>query len=317
MSDNRRFFKHTLIFGIGGILVQIVPFILLPLYTNYLEPSEFGILKIITDASVIITTVFLIGGIRLAAMTFYKQAENEEARRRIAVTVSTLLWLTIAAAIALSLCFIDYLVFFVGSGGQKKLLAFGLAVTLFEGLVTVPMTLTQARLESLRFVLTNLAMALSRLGLCIYFVAGLHWGLWGIFAAQAIVLIVFGIYLTCRELYIGSIVPDTSKWREILCFCLPLVPNGIFAFVYTSAGWYSIRHMGPYADELAALAAVGLFGLASQLMNIAPYLGVRPMQQVWTAEMYEIYKTPEASSVFGNFTLRLLCIQAAAVLFIS
>jgi O-antigen/teichoic acid export membrane protein len=76
-------------------------------------------------------------------------------------------------------------------------------------------------------------------------------------------------------------------------------------------------HLGPYTSETAALGAVGLYALAMRLMSIAPYLGVRPMQQVWTAEMYEIYKTPEASHVFGNFTLRLLCIQALAVLLIS
>jgi O-antigen/teichoic acid export membrane protein len=325
MSDHRRFFKHTLIFGIGGILVQIVPFILLPLYTNYLTPSEYGILEVIAMASEIITTVFLVGGIRLAAMTFYKQAENDEARRRIAVTVSTLLWLAIATAITLSLCFIDYLDYLLATGGQKEILAFGLMVTLLEGLVTVPMTLTQARLESLRFVLTNLAMALSRLTLCIYFVAGKDLGLWGgqeldvwgVLFAQALVVIAFGTVLTYREFRIGSIFPDTSKWREILLFCLPLVPNGIFAFVYTSSGRFSIMHLGPYADEAAALGAVGLYALAMRLMSAAPYLGARPLQQVWTAEMYEIYKTPEASHVFGNFTLRLLCIQAAAVLFIS
>ena len=322
MSNPRRFFKHTLIFGIGGILIQVTPLILLPLYTNYLKPEEFGILEVILMASEIINTVFLMGGIRLAAMTFYKQAESEEARRRVAITISSLLWITIAIAIATSIYFIDYIdLCFSGTagrdtiGGQKEILAFGLSVTLLEALVAVPMTLTQARLESLRFVITNLAMSLTRLGLCIFFVAGLQWNIWGVFAAQAIVLTVFSIYLTYRELRIGSIIPDFARWTEVLRFCLPLVPNGVFAFIFGTAGRQAILHIGPYG--IAGLGAMGLYGLATRIMSVAPYMGVRPMQQVWTAEMYDIHKSPEAPFVFGNFMLRLLCIQTFAALFIS
>ena len=319
MSDKRRFFKHTLIFGFGGIIVQLVPFILLPLYTNYLTPSEYGILHFIFLASEIIGTVFLIGGIRLAAMTFYKQAESEEARRRIAVTISSLLWIAIAAAIAVSIYFIDYIHFFLnpdGTEGEKTIFAFGLAVILIEGLVTVPLTLIQARLESLRFVLTNIVMAFTRLGLCVYFVAGLHWGIWGFLYAQAITYVVFGIYLTCRELWIGSICPDVTKWKEILIFTLPLVPNGILAFIYGSLSRLSILHMSPY-DGTETMAMVGLYGVAAKIMSIAPFLGVRPMQQVWTAEMYDVYKKTDAPSIFGGFMLRLLCVQAFAVLLVS
>ena len=321
MSDRRQFFKHTLIFGFGGIIGQLVPFILLPLYTNYLTPSDYGILRIIFEASVILNTVFLVGGIRLAAMTFYKQAENEEARRRIAVTVSLFLWLAVAVAITVSLCSLlcidtKYIEFFLKTD-KTEILAFGLAVTLLESLVAVPMALTQARLESLRFVITNITMSLARLGLIIYFVACLKCGIWGIFYAQAIVFGLFTLYLTYRELRIGSLYPDVAKWREILQFCLPLVPNGIFAFLYNISGWLAIIHIGPYLGEDVAYGAFGLYALAGQLMQVSAFLGVRPMQQVWTAEMYDIHKTPEASTVFSNFALRILCVQAFAALFIS
>ena len=315
MPDKRQFFKHTLIFGVGGIVGQLVPLFLLPLYTNYLTPSDYGTLDIIFTTSDIISTVFLVGGIRLAAMTFYKQAENEENRRRIAVTISSLLWLAIAVAIALSIYFIDYIALF-WNNDQKEILAFGLAITLLEGIVTVPMTLIQARLESLRFVLTNIVMAFSRLVLCIVFVAGLEWGIWGVLYSQALVFVLFGIVLTCRELWIGSIYPDPAKWKEILFFCLPLVPNGILAFIYGSAGRLSLLHISSF-DGTAAVGAVGLYALASRLMSVSQYMGVLPIQQVWTAEMYDVYKQPDASQVFGNFMHRLLCIQAFAVLFIS
>jgi len=316
MSDKRRFFKHTLIFGIGGIIGQVVPFLLLPLYTNYLTPDEYGLLDVIFMASGIITTVFLVGGIQLAAMTFYKQAESEEARRRVAITVSLLLWCAIATAIAASIYFVDDIARLLKIDATQ-ILAFGLTIILLEALIAVPMTLTQARLESLRFVLTNLAMAFSRLVLSIYFVAWLEWGIWGFLYAQAIVVIVSSIYLTYRELRIGSIYPDTTKWKDILKFSLPLVPTGILAFIYEASGRIAVLHIGPYENEAAALGAVGLFALANRLMSVSQFMGVAPIRQVWMVERYDIYKKPDASYVFGNFALRLLCVQAFAVLFIS
>jgi len=315
MSDRRRFFKHTLIYGVGGSIEQLVPFLLLPLYTNYLTPGEYGMIDVIIVASIIFNTVFLVEGIRLAAMTFYKQAESEEERRRIAVTISTLLWFFIAIAITLSICFVDVVDLFLKTG-EKKLLTFGMAATLLEALVAVPKTLMQARLESLRFVFTNIAMGFSRLGLCIYFVAGLHWGIWGFLYAQAIVTCVFSVYLTYRELRIGSLYPDISKWKEIMRFALPLVPSGIVAFLFSMASRFSILNFGHY-ESGTALGAVGLYALARRLMSVSEYMGPLPMQQVWTAEMYDVYKNPDASHGFGNFMLRLLCVKVFAVLFIS
>ena len=315
MSDKRRFFKHTLIFGFGGAIDQLVPFILLPLYTNFLTPGEFGILGFLTITTDIFKTVFLIGGVRLAAMTFYKQAESEEARRRIAVTVSTLLWLFVAVAIATSVYFINY-IDLVLKTGRTDVLAFGLAVMLLETLIAVPMTLTQARLESLRYVLTNIVMGFTRMGLCIYFVAGLQWDIWGILYAQAIIVGVFATYLTCRELRIGSIYPDVTKWKEIFLFALPLVPSGIFTFIYSTTGRVFVLHIGPYDNE-TAWAALGLYVLASKMMSVSVIMGARPMEKVWSAVMYDIYKKPDAARVFGTFTLRLLCVKAFAVLLIS
>jgi len=183
MSDKRQFLYHTLVFGFGGILAQLVPFILFPLYTNYLSPAEYGILDVILRVAKLVNTVLMVGGIRLAALTFFRHAKTEEERRKVAVNISLLLWLFVAGTIILSIFFSRQIDVFVKIG-DVKLLAFGLTTAFLESLVVVPMTLTQARLESVRFVLTNLIMLLVRTGLCIYFVAWLQMGVYGVLLSQ-------------------------------------------------------------------------------------------------------------------------------------
>jgi len=313
MSEKRQFFYHTLVFGFGGILAQLVPFILFPLYTNYLSPAEYGILDVIQRASGLINTVMMIGGIRLAALTFYRQAKTEEERHKVAVTISLTLWLFVAGAIVLVGIFsrqIDMLT----KIGDLKLLTFGVATALLESLIIVPMALTQARLESVRFVLTNLAMLLARLVLCIYFVVWLELGCYGVLLSQCWVCVVFGILLMLRELRIGSICPDFTKWRDIFQFCWPFIPTGIIWFMIQYSDRYFLTHYGPYESLGMAHAAIGLYSLAFQIAGIADCLSSTPMGRVWAAQMYDVYKHPDAKDRFGAFALRIMFVHMFVVL---
>ena len=305
MSDKRQFLYHTLIFGFGGILSYLAPLILFPLYTNYLSTGEYGIWSIIQRVAAFINTVLMIGGIRMAALTFFRQAKSEEERRRVAVTISLLLWLSVVGAILLAYLFARQIDLFL-KFDNPNLLAFGLATSLLESLVIVPMTLTQARLESVRYVLTGLLMLLVRVGLCIYFVAWLGMGLYGVLLSQCFVSVTFSILLTLRELRIGSIKPDLMKWKDVLLFCWPFVPTGFIWMLYLNSDWYFLINFGPYDSSDSAKAAVGLYTLAFTLMSFTEYACCLPMRQVWSAQMYDVHKLPDAKDRFGHFALRII-----------
>ncbi|MDR3183249.1 MAG: hypothetical protein LBT89_10110, partial [Planctomycetaceae bacterium] len=313
MSDKAQFLKHTLIFGIGGTLAQIAPLILLPLYTNYMPPDEYGVLEMITRTAVIINEALMIAGMRMATLTFYRQAETQEERNRIAVTMLLFLWVTIAFAVLTAICFAGFLDVFLKTG-NPRLLAFGLTVALCETLVGVPMALMQCRLESVRYVLTSWTMMFVRIALNILFLVVFHWGIWGVFAATFIVVAVSGVILTLRELYISSCRPELSKWKDVLKFCLPFLPNGILHFCFINSDRLFLVNFGPYETTTAAYAALGLYGVALRAFATAKTFGFSPMGQVWTAMMFGIRKQSDAKYVFGHFALRMLCAHAFFVL---
>src|SRR4051812_41831850 len=39
--------RHMAVYGVGGILVKAVGFFMLPFYTHYLTPTEYGILEVL------------------------------------------------------------------------------------------------------------------------------------------------------------------------------------------------------------------------------------------------------------------------------
>ncbi|MCL2304077.1 MAG: lipopolysaccharide biosynthesis protein [Planctomycetaceae bacterium] len=303
-SNKKQFLTHTFIYGFGELLNQFAPVVLLPLYTNYLTPGDYGITEIIDRTAYLINTLFVVNGIRLAALTFYRQANSEEERRKVAVTLSLFLWVMVLVAILSTFVLAVPLNAFLGAD-NPKLLVFGLVTALLGSLTTVPLALMQARLESLRFVLTNMAMLVIRVSLCVYFVAWLEWGIWGVFLSQCIVSVVFSILLMSRELAIGSIHPDFSKIGKVWAFCWPLIPAGLMGWVYGNADRFFIIKYNTYATNAAALEAIGFYSLASRLTRIVPLFGAAAIQQVWTAKMYGVFKQPNASKVFGDFAVKM------------
>src|SRR5271169_5589368 len=66
------FVKHAAIYGIGLLLLRVVGFALLPLYTAYLAPADFGILELIQRTGEVILICLMVNGLRLAALTLYQ-----------------------------------------------------------------------------------------------------------------------------------------------------------------------------------------------------------------------------------------------------
>jgi len=303
-SSKKQFLTHAFIYGFGGLLNQFAPVILLPLYTNYLSPNDYGVMDIIDRTAFLINTLFVVTGIRLATLTFYKQAQTEEERRKVAITLSLFLWVMVVVAILSTFFLAVPLDSFLGTD-DPELLIFGLITALLGSLVAVPMALMQSRVESLRFVLTNMVMLITRVGLCVYLVAWLEWGIWGVLLSQYIVSVVFTFLLMIRELALGSICPDLSKMKEIWAFSWPFIPTGLLGFVYGNADRFFIIQYSSYATNTATLEAIGFYSLASRLTGIVPLFGISALRQVWTAKMYDIYKRPDASRVFGDFDLKM------------
>ena len=303
-SSKKQFLTHAFIYGFGGLLNQFAPLILFPLYTNYLPPGDYAILDIIDRSAWLINIIFVVSGIRLATLTFYKQAKSEEEKRKVAVTLSFFLWGMVATAI-LSTFFLAVPLDTFFKTDDPALLIFGLSTALVGSLVTIPMALMQARMESLRFVLTNATMLTFRVGLCLFFLVWLELGIWGVLLSQCVVFVTSAVVLMIREIAIGSICPDFSKIKEVWTFCWPFIPAGLMDFFYGNADRYFILRFSTYPTDDATLEALGFYALAFRLQTFITLFGVSALRQVWSAKMYEIFKQPDAARVFGDFALKI------------
>ena len=79
-------FKHSTIYGVGTVLGQLVGFIMLPIYTRYLTPKDYGVFHLI-EISTFMLGMVITTGIAQTLSRFYYDHEEEHKRNK---TVSTM-----------------------------------------------------------------------------------------------------------------------------------------------------------------------------------------------------------------------------------
>jgi len=76
-SSKRKAARHVSIYALGSIIRQLVGFIMLPVYTSYLSPSDYGVVSLLV---VMVSLCEVLIGARFGqAMPkfFYEQADSE------------------------------------------------------------------------------------------------------------------------------------------------------------------------------------------------------------------------------------------------
>src|SRR3954464_1282810 len=92
----KRLARHSVIYGLGGLVSRILAVLLLPLYTSYLAPRAYGHVEILTSASAVAVIVLRMG-VSTAFFRFY--FDHKDAARRL-VVVRTSFWFTMTMATA-------------------------------------------------------------------------------------------------------------------------------------------------------------------------------------------------------------------------
>src|ERR687884_2262868 len=90
----RELVRHSAIYGLGSIVARILGVLLLPLYTRYLTPGDYGLIETLVALSAVLTAL-VAQGMKSAFFRFY--FDSPEEGRRLLV-VRTAFWYVMAAA---------------------------------------------------------------------------------------------------------------------------------------------------------------------------------------------------------------------------
>lgn len=272
----------------ASILSKVIAVALLPLYTRYLTPADYGAAEVMFAAVVSASIVVRLGTIEALLRFYYK--DDEDPDRVVATSFAAMFWVaTVAALVALPFAGqISEALLNRPAADLARISIGGLWVlTMFEYLLTLFRLQERAR----AFFLTTIFNVLVTIGLTVVLVVGQGEGarglLLGSYASGA--AFVLGLIVVHRRRL--SLWVDRELLRRLMRFGLPTMPAELSLYLLNFVDRIIIVRS-------AGLAEAGLYSLAVKFAQAVNVL-VRGFQLAWPPLAYSIRDDDEARRAYA------------------
>lgn len=257
-------FKNTIIYSLGRILPQAINFVLLPIYSEYLSPSQYGIIESMLVLSTILTIIFSFATERSMFRVYYDYKEEEDKKKFIG---NTTILIAISATFFLGLTFILHTPIskIYSEIPFNPYFIYAILIAYTTAFSYITQTLFQVKENALAFFITSVIAFLIEILLTIYFVIITKEEAIGLLKAKLIAnTLMFPLYLyIIKRSSIFQI--DKSIIKNIFSFSLPMLPSLLTSWVMNMSNRVFI-------ENYFTLQEVGIFSMASKLSSIASIL---------------------------------------------
>lgn len=309
-TDIRKVLKFTFIYAVGSVLGKIVSIIMLPIYTRYLTPSDYGVLELIS-ITIDVTSAILGLGLLNAVFRFYYKYESADDKKQVMSTAFVMLFCLTIMGIAIIFSVSGRLSGWLLNTPEYSYYIKIMALTmLFQSTITVPMMYIQAEQRPHLFVTVNIIKLLSQLTFNIYFVVFLGLNILGILYSTLISGGMVGIFLTVWFFRRNGFLFSKSKAQDMVRFGSPLVLSAVASFYVQ----YSDRY---FLKTWATLHEVGLYSLAYSFGFWLMALVSDPFTKTWDTQCFEVASRQNAQELFQNVFLLINFITISAALGMS
>lgn len=255
-----KFIKNTSIYTIGAILPKAAQFILLPIYSQYLTPEDYGIVQSMLVLSAILTIVFTFAVDRSVYRLYFDFNSTIEKRNFLGTVTTTLLLVATLMLIVSFLCkpilsqifkSIPFYPFYV----------YALVTTYLSVFSLVPRVYFQVEQKAGKFVLISLLDFIVSTVLILYFITVAHQGAEGMLLAQLVKSVLFIPFFVFITVKIVNFTFNRKILRDVLKFSLPMVPALLSAFVLNLSDRIFI-------ERFFTLKDVGIYSISYKLAEI-------------------------------------------------
>ncbi len=309
-SEIRTLGRHAAIYGIGNMLSKLTSFIMLPIYTRYLAPADYGVLEL---TSMTLDFLAIIMGLNVSASVYrFFAEENSKDGRDLVMSTAALGKIGTALMIAaVGFVISPWLSSVVTpERGHPDYFRLFFLIFIMQSAEVVPFLLCRALHRSVLVVGINFARLLALVSLNIVFVVHMEMGVTGILLSNLIVSTIIAA-LMVRYLFKSTGVRFSGKlFLEMTRFSFPVgfVSLGNFFLVFSDR--YFLNHyVGP--------AAVGVYALAYRFgFVLAAFVGT-PFHQIWGPERFQIANRANAQVIFRRVFLYFNIAMGCTALFIA
>ena len=283
-----KFLKDIGVYAIGNIGSKIITFLMVPLYTYFVhDTSDFGYYDLCLQVCLLLIP-FVTLQLRDGAFRFLLDCDETTQRQRIVTFVSRTLAVTLSLSALVTLAMvlltdIHYLGYVLG--------------------LLVAMSLQEVYSQVFRGLGNNRAFVavgiLSALGIGVFsilFVAGLGWGIKGIFLSNIFARVLALVLVESRV----HLIVSHTRWsidvrqvgRDIIRYTLPLLPGSLCWWLTGSSDRLFIKHF-------LGLDVNGVYAVAIRFTGIISTLAII-FYQAWQETAILQYNSPDRNRFFSR-----------------
>ncbi|MFQ5769231.1 MAG: lipopolysaccharide biosynthesis protein [bacterium] len=300
-SPIKNIIKHSSVYSFSNILSKSIGFLLIPVYTRYLTPSDYGTLEILSITSQVLIIICTLGiGNGLLRVYLYDCKNQDEQKQ---ATTAAYLFITFMSLLIFGLAIIlasniSELAF------DSSKLSFWFIIVFISGLLSVnnviPMRVYRAERQSVKFTFVNLSKFILVLLSNIYFVVYLRLGVVGVLYGSLIgAAFAFGLnFVFVRNYFTRKF--SFVQIKKMFRFGFPLLPAMLALWIITSTDKYLLA-------QYSSLHDLGLYSMGLRFAVIFEIVFRMPFDTNWPSICFPLAKQENAKQEFSKiFTYYLL-----------
>ena len=306
--------KHSSIYGLGQIINRFASVLILPLYTHYLSPADYGVIAIL-DLTTMILAMMIGAGMSQAVTRYHFEAKSEEDRRVVWWTGT--LYVAAMASLVVApmwLCREGLARLTLGQNVPQgaTFYAFALGTLWCNTIDELLDVYVRVKKWSGLYLVVSTGRLFLNMGLNVWFLVGMGLGVKGQLIGNLISSVVYGlVLLAIFRRANGRVTIDSGLVRKLLIFGSPIIVQALLSILMHEADRFFLLAYVEMGD-------VGVYSLAYKIGQAVNALCLIPFASIWGVVLYEIAKQPDSkkqyAAVFSQFLNAILILMLGASL---
>jgi len=281
-----KLFKNTFIYTGSNVINKAIPFLLLPIMTRYLSPTDYGIVatfNVLLAVMVVFVGLSMHGAINV---NFFKL--NKDKLKKYVGNVFIILFTNFILIFIIVFFLKTY--FFNIVKFPVKWIPILVILALCQSIFKINLGLWRVEQKSLPYGLFQISRTILNVALSLIFVVALVWGWQGRLLGVIITLIVYGIisiFVIIKRKYI-TFSFNKKYIKDALFFGVPLIPHAL-------GGWIITGIDRIFINSMVGVAATGLYSVGYSVGMIIGLLA-HSFNLAWSPFLYEKLKENKYST---------------------
>ena len=286
MNQKKQLLVNTIIIAIGKLSTQVISFLLLPLYTSKLIPSEYGTYDLLVTISTFLLPIITML-MEESMFRFLIDAEDFKAKKK--VITATIFYTTVGALV---FCLISGIVLAIMKYEYAAVFILFILSNIILGLSNA---LARGMGKIKLYSLSNFILGASTIVLNIVFIVSLKLGVSGLLWSNTIANSATAI-IVLLKLHLPQFISKKDLSRktlsEMLRYSIPLVPNNLSWIIISLSDRLMLSFM-------TGTDANGIYSVANKFPNIV-YTCYGFFSTAWKESAARILKEDNKSAYYNS-----------------